>query len=112
MGTFSRTGLDGSVNIRFSLAWSCLQLLEMLILVDFLPNRTQVHVRNCVTKHVLCRLAQVADVMSACFIPGEYLVTGALSGELLVWDVNARRGAFACCVKVYCWKNKACILKM
>ena len=52
-------------------------------------------------QYTTAAVAQVADVMSACFIPGGYLVTGALSGDLLVWDVSARRGAFACCVKVH-----------
>jgi hypothetical protein len=47
--------------------------------------------------------AQVQDVLSACFISAGTLVTGAPSGELLMWDVTGTRtatGQFGCCIKV------------
>ncbi|KAK9824333.1 hypothetical protein WJX72_009517 [[Myrmecia] bisecta] len=49
--------------------------------------------------------AQVGDVMSACFLPSGWLVTGGQNGEILVWDVapEGHKGspaAFGCCVKV------------
>ncbi|KAG2499991.1 hypothetical protein HYH03_002273 [Edaphochlamys debaryana] len=47
--------------------------------------------------------AQVQDVLSACFISAATLVTGATTGDLLMWDVTGARsttGQFGCCIKV------------
>ncbi|GLC44364.1 hypothetical protein PLESTF_000049800 [Pleodorina starrii] len=47
--------------------------------------------------------AQVQDVLSAVFVSAQTLVTGAPSGELLMWDVSGARsttGQFGCCIKV------------
>jgi hypothetical protein len=45
--------------------------------------------------------AEVADVLCVAFLPvGEWMVSGAASGELLQWDVSLKRSTFGCCVKV------------
>ncbi|PNH12713.1 Lipoxygenase y domain-containing protein 1 [Tetrabaena socialis] len=47
--------------------------------------------------------AQVQDVLSAIFVSANTLVTGAQSGDLLMWDVDGTRsttGQFGCCIKV------------
>ena len=43
---------------------------------------------------------QVSDVMSAIFISQGTIVTGALDGSLLVWDVSGSKGAFGSCIQV------------
>jgi hypothetical protein len=45
-------------------------------------------------------VAEVADVLSACFLPRDWLVTGAPCGELLLWDVEGSRGGFGSCAMV------------
>jgi hypothetical protein len=44
--------------------------------------------------------APLADVLSCCFLPREWLVTGAPTGELLLWDVEGGRGGFGSCIRV------------
>uniref|UniRef100_A0A7S3VHN2 PLAT domain-containing protein n=1 Tax=Dunaliella tertiolecta TaxID=3047 RepID=A0A7S3VHN2_DUNTE len=45
--------------------------------------------------------AQVGDVLSACFVGVESLVTGTRSGDLLLWDMGGRRaGSFGSVLKV------------
>eukprot|EP00879_Flechtneria_rotunda_P022486 GHRR01023737.1.p1 GENE.GHRR01023737.1~~GHRR01023737.1.p1 ORF type:complete len:466 (+),score=151.57 GHRR01023737.1:858-2255(+) len=41
-----------------------------------------------------------ADVMSAIFMPSQWLVTGSPSGELLVWDALPSRPTYGCCCQV------------
>lgn len=43
---------------------------------------------------------QVQDVMSACFVSADTLVTGTQGGELLVWDMGGRRAGFGSCIQV------------
>eukprot|EP00775_Hariotina_reticulata_P001782 gene1782-2116_t len=44
--------------------------------------------------------APKADVTSAVFLPSHWLVTGAPSGDLLLWGAQPGRSTFACCCKV------------
>ena len=39
-------------------------------------------------------------MMSAIFISQGTIVTGALDGSLLVWDVSGNKGAFGSCIQV------------
>jgi hypothetical protein len=41
-----------------------------------------------------------ADVMSAAFLPSQWLVTGSPAGELLLWDARAAQPTFGCCCQV------------
>ena len=53
---------------------------------------------------------QVSDVMSAIFISQGTIVTGALDGSLLVWDVSGNKGAFGSCIQVGGELGEICIL--
>ena len=43
---------------------------------------------------------QVSDVMSAIFINVGTVVTGALDGSLLVWDLSGTKAGFGNCIQV------------
>lgn len=54
-----------------------------------------------------------ADVTAAVFCPHDWLLTGAPSGELLMWDVSMKRGAFGRCCQVTmdcCNRNMPCCM--
>lgn len=44
---------------------------------------------------------QVGDVMSACFISMDTMVTGSVDGDLLVWDMGGRRAGVGVCIQVW-----------
>ena len=44
--------------------------------------------------------AEVADVMSAIFINSGTIVTGALDGTLLLFDISGTKGPFGTCIQV------------
>ena len=52
-------------------------------------------------KHTHVHHPQVGDVLSACFVGVESLVTGTRGGDLLLWDMGGRRaGSFGSVLQV------------
>jgi hypothetical protein len=54
------------------------------------------------SSHGKFQAAPKADVMSAAFLPSQWLVTGSPTGELLLWDARAAQPTFGCCCQVRC----------
>uniref|UniRef100_A0A383W527 PLAT domain-containing protein n=1 Tax=Tetradesmus obliquus TaxID=3088 RepID=A0A383W527_TETOB len=52
------------------------------------------------SSHGKFQAAPKADVMSAAFLPSQWLVTGSPTGELLLWDARAAQATFGCCCQV------------
>ncbi|KAF6256823.1 hypothetical protein COO60DRAFT_1640423 [Scenedesmus sp. NREL 46B-D3] len=52
------------------------------------------------SSHGKFQAATKADVMSAAFLPSQWLVTGSPTGELLLWDARAAQPTFGCCCQV------------
>jgi hypothetical protein len=52
------------------------------------------------SSHGKFQAAPKADVMSAAFLPSQWLVTGSPAGELLLWDARGAQPTFGCCCQV------------
>lgn len=50
--------------------------------------------------------AAICNVVSACFLPKGWLVTGVQTGDLYLWDVTGHKGGLGCVMQVgaqCCW---------
>jgi hypothetical protein len=48
----------------------------------------------------------MGDVLSACFVSADSLVTGTPTGDLLLWDVGGKRAGFGVCIQVRGWQQR------
>ena len=75
-------------------------LLVNLLLLTCLSSRLQNGKETYQSSQGKFGAADKADVLSAAFLPKDWLVTGSPDGSLLLWDVSTSRAAFGSCCQV------------